>query len=87
MQQRVSVMREALMSGLVAVSKNLDFSFLSNQKGMFSFSGLTPQQVLALRQQYSIFMTNDGRINVAGLNSNNIDYVSNAIAAILNSTI
>jgi len=83
MQQRVSIMREALMSGLSAASSHEDFSFLAKQKGMFSFSGLTPKQVLALREQCSIYMTNDGRINVAGLNSNNIDYVSNAIATIL----
>ncbi len=84
MQQRVSTMRLALVDGLLKESKNLDFTFLKDQKGLFSYSGLSQEQVLALREQYSIYMTMDGRINAAGLNAGNMDYVIRAISDIVN---
>lgn len=84
MKQRVTAMRNTLIQSISRESDRHDFTFLTQQKGLFSYSGLKPEQVVALREQYSVFMTADGRINIAGLNSTNIDYVVEAIAAVLN---
>jgi aromatic-amino-acid transaminase len=58
-----------------------DFTFVLEQRGMFSYSGLTKEQVRRLRAEYSIYAIDTGRICVAALNSKNVDYVSDAIAA------
>ena len=50
---------------------------------MFSFTGLTPEQVARLQSEFAVYMVDNGRMCVAGLNSKNIDYVANAIAAVL----
>jgi aspartate/tyrosine/aromatic aminotransferase len=60
-----------------------DFSFIENQNGMFSFSGLTPLQVDQLRNEYSIYIVGVGRINVAGINSNNIERLCDCIAKVM----
>ena len=57
-----------------------DFNFIQDQKGMFSFTGLTPTQVDLLKRDYSIYIVNSGRINIAGINSNNVDYLADSIA-------
>ena len=62
-----------------------DFSFVTRQRGMFSYSGLTSAQVDRLREEYGIYAVSTGRICLAALNSRNIDYVADAIAAILKS--
>jgi aspartate/tyrosine/aromatic aminotransferase len=63
----------------------VSYQFLAAQNGMFSFCGLTPQDVQRLIEQYAIYLPNDGRINIAGLNTGNIDYVSNAFFEIKSS--
>lgn len=80
MRARIHSMREALAAGLTERGAG-DFSFITHQRGMFSFSGLTPKQVEFLRTQKHIFMTGDGRINVAGLTPANLKYVCDGIAA------
>ena len=60
-----------------------DFSFIALQRGMFSFSGLTPAQVQALRERHSIYVVGSGRINVAGMTGANMDYLCAAIADVL----
>ena len=60
-----------------------DFDFIARQRGMFSFSGLTPEQVDALRERYSIYAVRSGRINVAGMTAANMDYLCSAIAEVL----
>ena len=60
-----------------------DFDFVIEQRGMFSYSGLTAEQVNRLREEYSIYAIDTGRICVAALNSRNLDYVADAIAAVL----
>jgi aromatic-amino-acid transaminase len=62
---------------------DFDFSYVIDQRGMFSYSGLTKEQVRRLREEYSIYALDSGRICVAALNSKNIDYVANAIAKVL----
>jgi len=79
MRERVVQMRKTLASGLLAKSRNRDFSFLNKQNGMFSFSGLRKDDVERLIVEYGIYMPNSGRINVAGLSLHNIDYVVDAI--------
>ncbi|MCB0148702.1 MAG: aminotransferase class I/II-fold pyridoxal phosphate-dependent enzyme, partial [Caldilineaceae bacterium] len=61
-----------------------DFSFIANQRGMFSFSGLTPDQVKALRERYAIYIVGSGRISVAGMTEGNMEYLCSAIADVLN---
>ena len=83
MRQRVDSMRQALTEGLLAETKGFDFSYLKQQRGLFSLCGLSPQHVLTLREQHGIFMPSNGRINIAGLNHHNIDYVVKSIVSIL----
>ena len=59
------------------------FSNVAGQRGMFSYTGLTEDQVKTLRDEHSIYMMGSGRANVAGLNDANMDYVCNAIASVV----
>jgi aromatic-amino-acid transaminase len=85
MRNRVKAMRRALVDGLKARGIPGDFSFVLKQNGMFSYSGLTPAQVDRLRSEFGIYAVSSGRICVAALNSRNIDYVCDALAALLRS--
>ena len=60
-----------------------DFGFIERQRGMFSFSGLDPGQVRRLRERHSIYIVDSGRINVAGITSDNIDRLCGAIAEVI----
>ncbi|WP_017445362.1 aromatic amino acid transaminase [Gayadomonas joobiniege] len=60
-----------------------DFSFINRQNGMFTFLGITPEQVQAMRDEYAIYMAGSSRINIAGISSSNVDYIADAVAAIL----
>lgn len=60
-----------------------DFSFIASQRGMFSFFGITPEQVRRMRTQHHIYMTEDSRINLAGLRAENLEYVARATAQVL----
>ena len=55
-----------------------------NQRGMFCYTGLTPEQTTLIEQRHSIFMSKDGRISISGLNESNVDYVAKAIVDVLN---
>ena len=83
MRERIKDMRKALVSGLVKRGVKEDFSYITSQRGMFSFSGLSDTIVKWLRDNKSIYVVGGGRINVAGLTSSNIDYVCDAIAEAL----
>lgn len=80
---RIVAMRQALVDGLTARGVNQDFSYITRQKGMFSFSGLADETVAWLRERKAIYVVGGGRINVAGLTSANIDYVCDSIAEAL----
>ncbi len=84
MRERIKTMRRKLVDGLAARGVDQDFSFITEQRGMFSFSGLSDAAVKQLRENKSIYIVKGGRINVAGLTSANIDYVCDAIAEVLN---
>ncbi|OHB78992.1 MAG: aromatic amino acid aminotransferase [Planctomycetes bacterium RBG_16_64_10] len=83
MRDRISAVRKLLVSTLVAKGVSRDFSFITRQRGMFSFAGLTPEQVDLLRAKYSIYAVRSGRINVAGITDKNIDRLGSAIADVL----
>lgn len=83
MRDRIHDMREQLAKKLAQKKPDMDFSYITNQNGMFSYTGLTPEQVDILREKYSIYMVRSGRICVAALNSHNLDYVVDAIANVL----
>lgn len=83
MRNRIHEMRHKLADELSARSQGRDFSFITRQNGMFSYSGLTPEQVERLKNEFSVYVVSTGRICVAALNSHNLDYVANAIAKVL----
>lgn len=84
-RERIKEMRKALVTGLMSKGSYHDWSFLEYQKGMFSFSGLNPDQTNRLIKEYGIYMLSNGRINVAGLNEKNIDYVVDAMQTVITS--
>ena len=84
MRNRIKDMRVAFVEGLKKRGVTQDFSYIVDQRGMFSFSGLNDDIVNWLRKDKSIYIVKGGRINVAGLTTNNIDYVCDAIAEALN---
>jgi len=83
MRDRIHSVRCSFVDALESRGVDQDFSFIQNQKGMFSFSGLSPEQVEALRERHSIYIVGSGRINVAGITSSNIDTLCDAIAGVL----
>ena len=83
MRERIRDIRARFVEELKALGVERDFSFLTRQKGMFSFSGLTKEQVETLREKNSIYIVGSGRINVAGLTESNIGTVCKAVAAVL----
>ncbi|MEY4640075.1 MAG: hypothetical protein RLZZ227_69 [Pseudomonadota bacterium] len=83
MRDRINGLRAQLVAKLKAKGVNRDFSFIQNEKGMFSFLGLNPEQVKRLIGEFSIYLVGSSRINVAGLNNRNLDYTVNAIASVL----
>jgi len=83
MRDRIRQMRVAFTEKLKALGTKQDFSFVTKQRGMFSFSGLSAQQVDRLREEHAIYAISTGRICVAALNSNNIDRVVRAVDSVL----
>ncbi|VVE06052.1 aromatic amino acid aminotransferase [Pandoraea eparura] len=83
MRERIRAMRLALVEKLRAHGVERDFSFVIKQRGMFSYSGLTADQVERLREEFGIYAVSTGRICVAALNDKNIDRVASAIAQVL----
>jgi aspartate/tyrosine/aromatic aminotransferase len=83
MRGRINGMRELLVKTLKAKGVPGDYSFITRQRGMFSFSGLTPPQVEALKQKYAIYIVGSGRINVAGITEQNVEPLCEAIAEVV----
>lgn len=83
MRDRIQALRSRFVSTLQQQGVDRDFSFITRQNGMFSFSGLTPEQVDTLREKESIYIVGSGRINVAGITSANMDRLCGAIASVL----
>jgi len=83
MRQRIKQMRQLLADKLKAAGVKQDFSFITRQRGMFSYSGLSKAQMERLRSEFGVYGVDSGRICVAALNTGNIDYVVAAIAKVL----
>lgn len=83
MRQRIRTMRNALVEGLAAAGATRDFAFVNAQRGMFSYSGLTAEQVERLKSEFGIYAVSTGRICVAALNERNLQPTIQAIAAVL----
>ena len=83
MRARIKAMRQKLVDGLKAAGVKQDMSFITSQIGMFSYSGLTKDQMVRLRNEFGVYGTDAGRMCVAALNSKNIDYVCASIAKVV----
>jgi len=83
MRARIKVMRKSLVQGLKAAGVKADMGFITTQIGMFSYSGLSKDQMVRLRSEFGVHGTDTGRMCVAALNSKNIDYVCASIAKVM----
>ncbi len=83
MRNRINRMRELFADTMAQKTSARDFSFIKNQRGMFSMSGLTPEQVDELREKHAIYIVRSGRINVAGMTEENMERLCDAIASVL----
>jgi aspartate/tyrosine/aromatic aminotransferase len=83
MRDRINSMRHLFVETLNEKGVDRDFSFIARQRGMFSFSGLSPEQIKALRERHSVYAVGSGRFSVAGMTEANMDYLCTAIADVL----
>ncbi len=83
MRVRIKAMRQKLVDGLKAAGIQQDMGFITAQIGMFSYSGLTKDQMVRLRSEFGVYGTDTGRMCVAALNTKNIDYVCASIAKVV----
>ena len=83
MRERIKTVRRQLVERIRGIRADFDFSFIVRQRGLFSYSGLSRDQVKRLREQYSLYAIDSGRICVPAINSRNIDYVAKGIAGVL----
>jgi aspartate aminotransferase len=83
MRTRLNGLRKLLVDELASRKTSMDFSFIEKERGMFSFLGITKEQVIRLREEFHVYMIESSRINVAGINHRNVDYVADSIAAVL----
>jgi len=78
MSERINAMRQALHTGIKANGSQVNWDHIIKQIGMFAYTGLSLEQVKKMKSQYHIYLTDDGRISISGLNTKNVDYVANA---------
>lgn len=83
LRNRIKEMRVSLLSNLTDLGCKKDFSFIVDQNGMFSFSGISTEDVKKLRSEYSIYIVDSGRVNIAGITSKNINYISESINKVI----
>ena len=83
MRDRINGLRAQFVRQIQSIGIDQDFSFIEREKGMFSFLGVNVDQVQSLVNDYSIYLVNSSRINVAGINDSNIEYLANSLAAVL----
>jgi aspartate aminotransferase len=79
MASRIGDMRQQLVEALAKVGSKHDWSHITQQIGMFAFTGMSPEMVDTITEKYHVYMTRDGRISMAGLYPSNLEYVANAI--------
>jgi aspartate aminotransferase len=83
MRNRINTLRARFADTMAAKGAAKDFSFIKDQRGMFSFLGITPEQVQRLKTEYSIYVVGSSRVNIAGISERNLDYLTDAVAAVL----
>jgi len=83
MRVRIHEMRELFVATLAEMGVTGDYSFITRQNGMFSFSGLTKEQVATLKDEHAVYIVGSGRISVAGMTKNNMQPLCKALAAVL----
>ena len=83
MRNRIRTMRITLAQNIKEIGAKRDFSFITRQKGMFSYTGFTPEQIERLAREFGIYAVSNGRICLCGLNDKNIAYVAEAFSAVL----
>jgi aspartate aminotransferase len=83
MRNRLNALRNLLVEKLVGAGAERDFSFIAEQYGMFSFLGISSAQVKRLRDDYSVYLVDSSRINIAGVSQSNVDYLASAITTCL----
>jgi aromatic-amino-acid transaminase len=83
MRQRILAMRKSLHEVIGAKVPGRNFDYFLNQRGMFSYTGLSAAQVDRLREQYAVYLVRSGRICVAGLNSGNVERTAQAMAEVM----
>ncbi|WP_115718734.1 amino acid aminotransferase [Gallaecimonas mangrovi] len=83
MRGRIHELRSLLVEKLHARQDKKDFSFITRQYGMFSFLGISKEQVHRLKDEFSVYMVDSSRMNVAGINHANVDYLADAITKVL----
>lgn len=82
MRGRISQMRKELCQYLTSSESGIDYSFIEKRRGMFSFCNLKKEQVQRLIEEFAVYMLYSGRVNITGLNKENVDYVAKAILAV-----
>lgn len=83
MRDRINGNRSLIVDKLKENGVTRDFSFIQSQNGMFSFLGITPEQVQQLQDEYSIYMVGSSRMSIAGIANSNVDYLAQSIAKVL----
>jgi aspartate aminotransferase len=86
MRTRMATLRREVVARLTKAHSQKDFSFIERQQGMFSYLGVNLEQVRALRERHHVYMTDDSRINIAGLRDDNIGYFADSVAQVLSAT-
>jgi aspartate aminotransferase len=82
MAARIKEMRQLLVAALQRAGSTLDWSHVESQIGMFAFTGLSAEEVDTLARDFAIFLTRDGRVSMAGVNSKNVEYVAQSFHAV-----
>jgi aspartate aminotransferase len=83
MRERMIQLRKLLVDNLASQGASKDFSFINQQKGMFSYLCIAPEQVLKLRSESSVYFVDSSRVNIAGINTKNVEVLAAAIAGVL----
>jgi len=83
MVARMKALRSLLAGRLASRRPDLDFSWVTRHRGMFSLTGLDPAAIAALRDRHHVYLPPDGRINVAGVSEANVDRVADSLVAVM----
>ena len=86
MRERMQLMRQGLRLRLEQLLPQQHFSYLTQQNGMFSYTGLSTTQVQQLRDQFGIYLVGSGRLCIAGLNQHNLEYVAHSLARVMDNS-